>query len=498
MAGGRIFGLRWITIALIMLGAIINYLTRNALGVAAPTMLDDLRIGEIEYSYVILAFQLAIACQPVVGYMLDTLGMRAGMVICAVVWSVSSMLHGLVHNWPMLAALRSVMGFAEGSANPAGMKITSVWFPAKERGFAAGFYNIGASFGSLLAPPLVGWAILVYNWQTAFIITGSLGMAWALVWFLFYRAPDRQKLMSDKERAYIHEGQEAFLKAEAKRPSFLRILRQRNFWGIALPRFLADPTWGTLSFWLPLYLSQARGFDLKGIAMFAWMPFLAADLGCFFGPAIVHFLQKRGVSLIDARRSAFTLGAIMMIGVMFAGFVKDPYVAIALISLAGFAHQTLSVTVITMASDLYKQNEVATVAGMAGTFGNVGLMLFSLLIGSLVLTIGYAPFFVALGVLDIVGAIVVWSVVRDPAKDQTIPFALPLAAGALLAGALALFVKARETTQGTSYYVGELVEKTFLFHQWVYVATWAFAIVCVLFGLYLMFRRATSAKPKPV
>src|SRR5262245_6336363 len=222
MAGGRIFGLRWITIALIMLGAIINYLTRNALGVAAPTMLDDLHSGEIEYSYVILAFQLAIACQPVVGYMLDTLGMRTGMVIFSVVWSASSMLHGLVHNWPMLAALRSIMGFAEGSANPAGMKVTSEWFPAKERGFAAGFYNIGASFGALLAPPLVAWAILAYNWQTAFVITGSFGFVWALIWFLFYRAPHEQTLMSERERAYIAEGQEAHIKGEGKRPSFVK------------------------------------------------------------------------------------------------------------------------------------------------------------------------------------------------------------------------------------------------------------------------------------
>jgi len=489
MSSRRVFGLRWITISLIMLGAIINYLTRNTLAIAAPTMLEDLGIGELEYSYVILAFQLAIATQPVVGYILDTLGMRTGMVIFSVVWSISSMLHGFVHNWHMLAGLRAVMGFAEGSANPAGIKIVSLWFPSKERGFAAGLYNIGASFGSLLAPPLVAWAILAYNWQTAFVITGALGIVWAVVWFVFYRAPHEQKLLTDEERAYINEGQEAHLKAEAKAPPVLSILRQRNFWGIALPRFLADPTWGTLSFWFPLYLSEARGFDLREIAMFAWMPFLAADLGCLFGPAIVHTLQKRGVSLIDARRSAFTIGAVMMIGVMFAGFVDDPYVAIALISLAGFAHQTLSVTVITMASDLYKQNEVATVAGMAGTFGNVGLMLFSLLIGSLVLSFGYAPFFVALGVLDLIAVAVIWSLVREPTKEQTVPFGLPLVAGAILAIALTTLVKTRETAAGTYYYVGDLVEKTFLFYSWVYVATWALALACFALAVRLMLKR---------
>ena len=168
---------------------------------------------------------------------------------------------------------------------------------------------------------------------------------------------------------------------------------------------------------MPLYLSSVRGFDLKQIALFAWMPFLAADAGCLFGGTVSLWLQKRGVRLINARRGAFTVGAVMMTGVAFAGLVKNPYAAIALISLAGFAHQTLSVTVITMASDLFRRSEVATVAGMAGTCGNAGLLIFNLLIGGLVATTGYTPFFVCLGVLDLVGAVVLWTVVRDPAAD---------------------------------------------------------------------------------
>ena len=136
-------------------------------------------------------------------------------------------------------------------------------------------------------------------------------------------------------------------------PSLGKILKQRNFWGIAVPRVLADPTWGTLTFWLPLYLSSVRHFDLKQIALFAWMPFLAADFGCLFGGSVAMALQKySGVSVVNARRCAFSLGACLMLGVGFVGFVESPYTAIALLSLAGFAHQTLSVTVITMASDL--------------------------------------------------------------------------------------------------------------------------------------------------
>jgi ACS family hexuronate transporter-like MFS transporter len=201
----------------------------------------------------------------------------------------------------------------------------------------------------------------------------------------------------------------------------VKILARRNFWGIALPRFLADPTWGMLTSWVPLYLTTVRHWDLKHIALFAWMPFLAADFGCLFGGFIAACLQKYGgVSLINARRGAFSVGAVMMIGMAFVGYVDSPYAAIALLCLGGFAHQTLSVTVITMSSDLFRKNEVATVSGMAGTFGNGGILIFSLLLGPLVKTIGYSPFFVCLGVLDLVGAAVLWTLVREPAAETPI------------------------------------------------------------------------------
>jgi ACS family hexuronate transporter-like MFS transporter len=409
----KLKALRWWIIGLVMLGAIVNYLTRSTMGVAAPTILKDLGISVKEYSWITSAFQIGIMMQPVCGYVLDTLGLRTGFAVFAAAWSLIAMAHGLAANWQGFAVLRGLLGLAEGSAQPAGMKAVATWFPAKERGFAGGMFNIGASLGSVLAPPLVVWAALTWNWRAAFVLTGALGLAWVALWLAFYRSPEQHPSLSDEERARIAAGQEAHLSDAGARPSVISILKQRKFWGIALPRFLADPTWGTLSFWVPLYLSQTRGFDLKQIAMFAWLPFVAADLGCLFGPVIAHVLQQRGVSLVNARRWAFTVGAALMTGMMFVGRVESPYAAIALLCLGGFAHQTLSVTVITMASDLFRRDEVATVAGLAGMMGNLGVLLFSLLIGGLVTKIGYDPFFVALGVLDILGAVVLWIFVKD-------------------------------------------------------------------------------------
>jgi len=410
----KVKGLRWWMIVLIMLGSIINYLTRSTLAVAAPTVLKDLNITTQQYSWIVGAFQGAIMAQPICGYVLDVVGLKIGFAIFAIAWSAISMSHYFANSWQAFAGLRGLLGFAEGSANPAGMKATAEWFPAKERGLAGGVYNIGASVGSMVAPPLVAWAILTYNWRVSFVITGSLGLVWVVLWLLFYQSPGRHPALSEEEKSYIAAGQETHLRSDGSRPSIGRILGQRNFWGIALPRFLADPTWGTLSFWLPLYLSSVRHMDLKQIAMFAWLPFLAADFGCVFGGLVAMQLQKRaGLSVINARRSAFTLGAVLMLGVGFVGFVQSSYAAIALLSLGGFAHQTLSVTVITMSSDLFRKNEVATAAGMAGTFGNAGLLIFSLLIGGLVTTVGYTPFFICLGVLDLFGAVLLWSLVRE-------------------------------------------------------------------------------------
>lgn len=420
MTTSRLKQLRWWVMGLLMLGSIINYLTRSTLSVAAPTVMADLQITTQQYSWIVGAFQGAIMLQPICGYVLDVLGLKLGFAIFAVAWSIICMAHGLATSWPAFAALRGLLGFAEGSANPAGMKATSEWFPARERGLAGGLFNIGASMGSMLAAPLVAWAILYHSWQFAFVVTGIIGLVWVALWLWLYDSPEKHRALSAAEREYIAAGQEQHLRGDGARPSIRSILRQRNFWGIALPRFLADPTWGTLTFWLPLYLTSVRGFDLKQIALYAWLPFLAADLGCFFGGTISLFLQKHfGASLINARRGAFTVGALMMMGVGFVGFVESPIAAVALLSLAGFAHQTLSVTVITMSSDLFKRNEVATVAGMAGTCGNAGVLLSSLLIGALVTTVGYSPFFIGLGVLDLVGAVVLWTLVRDPHATAT-------------------------------------------------------------------------------
>src|SRR5205085_123260 len=184
-------------------------------------------------SWITGSFQGAIMLQPICGYVLDVIGLRVGVAIFVVAWSVINMAHGLAGSWRGLALLRGLMGFAEGSANPAGMKATAEWFPARERGLAGGVYNIGASAGMMLAGPLVALAVYYWNWQSAFVISGGLGLVWVCLWLLLFESPSRHRWLSENERDYIATGQEQALQSSGK-PSVRAILRQRNFWGIAI------------------------------------------------------------------------------------------------------------------------------------------------------------------------------------------------------------------------------------------------------------------------
>ena len=411
----RFAHIRWTIIGLFVVAMVINYLARSVLGVAAPAIMAEQHISAQQYSWITGAFQVGIMFQPVAGYILDSVGLKIGFTLFVTLWSVITMGHGLASGWLGFAGLRGALGLVEGSAQPAGMKLVAEWFPARERGVAGGIYQIGASFGAVFAPPLVAWAVFNHSWRAAFFVAGGLGLVWVIAWLAWYAPPARHRRLSAAERTLIVEGQEAVLATKRRRPPLRDLLRRRNLWAIAAARFLADPVWGMLSLWMPLYLVQVRHFDLKQIALFAWLPFLAADLGCLFGPAVVAWLQRRGVDLVDARRGAFTLGAVLMTGMMFVGTVTSPIAAIALLCVGGFAHQTLSVTVITLSSDLFPQDQVATATGVSGTAANLGVLIFTLVLGSLVGTVGYQPFFILLGLLDLVGAALLWTLIRKPA-----------------------------------------------------------------------------------
>ena len=427
---GKIKGLRWYMIGLVTVGTVLGYLTRNAIAAAAPTLMSQLNISTQQYSYIIAAYSACYTLmQPVAGYVLDVMGTKVGYAMFAIMWAIFCMATALASSWGGLAIARGAVGMAEAAMIPAGLKASSEWFPAKERSIAVGYFNVGSSIGGMIAPPLVVWCIIMHSWQLAFVITGALSMLWAISWLVLYKHPKDQKKLSNEERDYILEGQEAqHQTTNGKKMSAWEILRNRQFWGIALPRFLAEPAWGTFNAWIPLFMFKVYGFNLKEIAMFAWMPMLFADLGCILGGYLPPFFQKHfKVNLIVSRKMVVTMGAVLMIGPGMIGLFTSPYAAIALLCVGGFAHQSLSGALITLSSDVFGRNEVATANGLTGMAAWTASTLFALVVGALADTIGFSPLFAALAVFDLLGAIIIWTVLQNRSAVEPVPAPLKTA-----------------------------------------------------------------------
>lgn len=412
--------LRWWMIALVTLGTIMNYLARSTLSVAAPTLKAEFALTTEQYSWIVLAFQASYTVmQTVAGAILDILGARLGFFIFALGWACANMGHALATGWSSLAIFRAALGATEAAAIPAGAKVTSEWFPARERPLATSAFQMGTSIGSMIAPPLVAFCILWWNWQAAFLVTGALSVAWAFLWWFAYRSPAQHAALTDEERALIAPED----RDRAKSPRAARkrdVLRSRSFWAIATPRFLAEPAWQTFNFFIPLYLVSVWKLDLAAIALWAWLPFLAADFGSLAAGLLPGWLMKRKVDVITSRKITMTVGALCMIGPACIGLAGSPGFAVALFCVGGFAHQMLNGALITLCADAFDTRAVGTASGMAGSIAWIGGMLFTLVIGQSVDVFGYNPLFVALGMLDIAGAAILWAVLRKPDRNEAV------------------------------------------------------------------------------
>ena len=399
--------LRWWMLGMFLLGVTVNYITRNSLGILAPELKNSLNMSTEQYSWVVAGFQLAYTLfQPICGWLIDVIGLKMGFLICALIWSVTCLLHAGAGSWLHLALLRFVMGASEAAATPANAKAIGDWFPKKERPVAAGWAGVGFSVGAMLAPPIIYVAHISFGWQGAFLLTGGLGLLWVGLWWWGYHAPDRHPRLSDEERAFINQDNEAI---GEKLPFFtaLKVIgKEKKFYGIAIPAFLAEPAWAVLSFWVPLYLANERGMDLKQIVMFAWLPFLAADLGSVASGYLTKiYVRWFGLTRVNSIVASSVTGALLMVSLALMTLVDDPWLAIALISVGGFGHQVISCMLSALVVERFDRRQMATVNGMRGSCAWIASFIFSLIIGVTADTIGFNPLFVAMGFFDLIGAV---------------------------------------------------------------------------------------------
>lgn len=408
-------GRRWWIIGLVTVGTILNYLARSTLSVAAPTLKSAFTMSTREYSWVVATFQGAYTImQPIAGWVLDHLGLRLGFALFAIGWSLANCAHALATGWGSLAFFRGLLGATEAAAIPSGLKAVSEWFPPKERTVATGWFNIGSSLGAMVAPPLVIFCILHWGWQAAFVVTGGVGLLWAALWYVSYSPPEDDRRLDPAERAYILDGRSEAPAAKGV-DAWRAVLMTREFWSIALPRFLAEPAWQTFNFFIPLYLLEVRHMELTQVAAFGWLPFLAADAGSLCGGYLAPWFMRRfGASLLTSRKLVMTLGASLMFGPACIGLADTATVAIGLFCIGGFAHQMLSGALMTLSTDVFDSSVVATATGMAGSAAWIGGLGFSLIVGAVADTLGYHPLFASLAVLDVLAALALWILLRKP------------------------------------------------------------------------------------
>jgi ACS family hexuronate transporter-like MFS transporter len=409
--------LRWWMASLLFLATVINYIDRQTLSVLAPVLRDEFGMSNTDYARIISAFMFAyLIMQAGSGRIMDWLGTRRGFALTITWWSVAAMLHATARSVFTFGLFRFLLGLGEAGNWPGGVKAISEWFPVRERAFAIGFFNSGSTLGAVIAPPLVAWLALTYGWRNAFLVTGSLGFFWLILWLIFYRLPHEHRWLREGELEHIRKGQEDAQTAE--HIPWARLFRYKQVWGLVLGRMLSDPVWWFYVFWLPNYLKSERDFSLAMIGYFAWIPFLAADAGCLVGGAASGYLIKLGLPVLRARKAVMLVSALLMMSGIPAVLAEDANVAIALISVATFSYSMWAANILTLAADLFPQQVVASVSGLSGTGAATGGMVFTLIVGAVVDRFSYVPIFVAAGILPLVAfCFILWGVQLRSSSD---------------------------------------------------------------------------------
>ncbi|GAC1664855.1 MAG: MFS transporter [Candidatus Acidiferrum sp.] len=411
--------LRWRIAVLISAAVAISYLDRQTLPVAIKAIEREIPLSNEQFSSLQSAFLISYAFLYAGGGRLtDALGTRLGFTIIMVFWSLACASHALAASFAMLMMSRFLLGMGEGGCFPAATRAVSEWFPVRERASAMGIINAGTAVGALIAPPMIAIILGYVNWRWIFVLAGALGMLWTVWWRLSYFPPGEHPGVSERERKQIEEGGAA--PGETLAVRWIDLLRVREVWGLVSAKFLSDAAWYFYLFWLPKYLYDARGFNIKGVGAFAWIPYAASGVGCLMGGWFSSYLVGRRFSLGVARKLALGLSAAVMPAVLLVTSVRVSW-AIVIFSIAYFGQQSWSTLVMVLPADLFPRKVVGSVAGLVGFGGAMGGIVFGQVAGYLLdHGFGYGVVFALAGSFHVVALLVIL---------LTIPVVQPLALG---------------------------------------------------------------------
>jgi ACS family hexuronate transporter-like MFS transporter len=360
---------------------LVNYIDRQTVAVLAPVLKQALHLSNFQYGTIGTTFLAAYALSMwLFGGVFDRVGNRAGYTLAVGLWSVSAVSHAFVRGLGGLRAVRFALGVGESGNWPGATRTIAAWFLPRQRALAMGIVNTSAALGPAIALPLVAALQLKWGWRAAFIATGSLGFLWIAAWLWVYPSGGQAT-------------------AAAAPVPWRALLRRRQVWGIVLARFFGDPIWWLYLNWLPLYLSNARGFSMTRIALAGWVPYAAAGLGSLAGGWTSGRLLAGGASVNRARKIAILVGTVLMPAGMAAAYVPSPIQALACISVTLFGFQFWVGNVQTLPGDFFPVAAVGSIAGFAGSAAAVGAGIFTLSTGWVVDHFSYTPILVTAGLL---------------------------------------------------------------------------------------------------
>jgi len=390
--------LRWRIAILISAAIAISYLDRQTLPVAVKAISRDIPLSNVQFSALQSAFLFSYALMYAGGgRLVDFLGTHRGFTAIMLFWSLACASHALAASFAMLATSRFLLGVGEGGGFPAATRAVQEWFPAQQRATAMGIINAGTALGAVVAPPLIAMVLGYTNWRWIFVLTGAFGLIWAAWWKVSYSEP---KSTAISRTASPSHGSHQSL-------PWLGLFRFRETWGLITAKFLSDAAWFFYLFWLPKYLYDARGFDIRAVGTFAWMPSAAAGIGCLIGGGFSSLLLSRSCSLDRARKLALGASAAVMPFVILIPHVPVSW-AITLFCLAYFGQQSWSTLVMVLPTDLFPQNIVGSVAGLVGFGGAMGGIAFGEVAGYLLdRGFGYGTVFMIAGTFHVVAFLII-------------------------------------------------------------------------------------------
>ncbi|KAA8484720.1 ACS family hexuronate transporter-like MFS transporter [Arcticibacter tournemirensis] len=379
---------RWIILGLVFIATGLNFLDRQILSITIIKIQKEFKLSDVQYGMINTSFLVSYALMFTIGGRLtDRFGAKLGLAFSVGLWSIASGLHGFMNNFFQLILFRFLLGVGEGGCFPAAAKTVNELFERKERGLANGIAIGGSAMGAVLAPPLVIWISNDMGWRWSFIIPGVIGIVWFVVWVLI---PWKKKVANTEIVAAEMKG---------KTVPFLKILGNRNAIVFLILRFLLDPVFYFIMFWIPKYLNEQRNVSFDEVGRLLWIPFLALGLSNMLGGYFSDKLIKRNFTVNTARKTVMGVAAFLTLGAMFIQGVSSVAWAIALMSLLMFAHGFWITNYITAISDVFGNNATSTVVGLTGTAGAIAGIIVNPLIGLVVQNFSYDPLWILCGLM---------------------------------------------------------------------------------------------------